>query len=169
MRAMDELASRQLAALAQVNAIFERAGIQYWLFGGWAVDFYAGSITRAHDDLDIAVWLDDLPRIGELLEANGWRHAPSSEDDGGTGYEQGDVRLELTYLVSDENGRVFTPLRQRRARWSEDALADDVRALLGARSRLVAVAALRRGKSAARGDPEEAAKDRADFDVLYGL
>jgi hypothetical protein len=24
------------------------------LFGGWAVDFYAGSVTRAHDDLDLA-------------------------------------------------------------------------------------------------------------------
>jgi hypothetical protein len=166
MRAMDELASNQLAALDRVARAFDRAGIAYWLFGGWAVDLYAGSVTRAHDDLDLAVWLDDLPRIGEFLEADGWRHAPSADDDGGTGYEQGAVRLELTYLVRNSDGTVFTPLRDGRARWSKEALADDVHELDGVRSRVIGLAALRRGKATAREDPEEAAKDRADFGVL---
>jgi hypothetical protein len=169
MEAMDELAAKQLAALARVGDVFERAGIAYWLFGGWAVDFYAGSVTRAHDDLDIAVWLDDLRRIGELLEADGWRHAPSADDDGGTGYEQGAVRLELTYLARDGNGSVFIPLRKGRASWSEDALADDVRELLGVHSRVVGLAALTRDKATARDDPDEATKDRADFHVLSRL
>jgi Aminoglycoside-2''-adenylyltransferase len=110
---------KQLGALARVGDVFERAGIAYWLFGGWAVDFYAGSVTRAHDDLDIAVWLDDLPRISRLLEADDWRHAPSPDEDGGTGYEQGAIRLELTYLVRDGDGSIFTPLRHRRALWSK--------------------------------------------------
>jgi hypothetical protein len=166
---MDALGPRQLAGLARVNALFERAGIPYWLFGGWAVDFYAGSVTRAHDDLDIAVWLADLPRIAELLEAGGWRHAPSDDDDGGTGYERGAVRLELTYLVRDADGRILTPLRHGRAWWSEDAVAADVRTLLGVRSRVVGLAPLVRSKSLPRDDPEEAAKDRADFGVLSQL
>jgi hypothetical protein len=166
---MDELASRQLAALARVDAAFARAGIAYWLFGGWAVDFYASSVTRSHDDLDIAVWLEDLPRIGELLEADGWRHAPSSHDDGGTGYEEGDVRLELTYLVRESEGNIFTPLRGGRARWPENALGDDARELHGVRSRLLDLQALARGKAIARDDPEEAAKDQADFSVLSRL
>jgi hypothetical protein len=59
---------------------------------------------------------------------------------------------------------MFIPLRNGRASWSEDALADDVRELMGVRSRVVGLAALTRGKAAARDDPEEAAKDRADFD-----
>jgi Uncharacterised nucleotidyltransferase len=166
MRAMDELASRQLAALARVDAAFARAGIAYWLFGGWAVDFYAGSVTRSHDDLDIAVWLNDLPRINELLKGDGWKHAPSTDDDGGTGYEQEGVRLELTYLVRDPDGSVFIPLRGGRAAWSPDALGDEVRKLNGVRSRIVGLEALTRGKENARDDPEDAAKDRADFDVL---
>jgi hypothetical protein len=37
------------------------------------------------------------------------------------------------------------------------------------RSRLIGLAALRRGKSSARDDPEEAAKDRADFRQLSRL
>jgi hypothetical protein len=162
------LASEQLAALARIGALFEEAGIDYWLFGGWAVDFYAGSVTRAHDDLDVAVWLADIPRIAQLLEADDWRHAPLADEDGGTGYERGPVRLELTYLVRDGEGRVFTPLRDGRGAWSEAALADDVGELNGVRARLIALAPLMRGKSRPRDDPDEAAKDRADFNRLTG-
>jgi hypothetical protein len=166
---MEELASQQLSALARVSNLLEGAGIAYWLFGGWAVDFYAGSVTRAHDDLDLAVWLADIPRIAELLQDDGWRHAPFDDEDGGTGYERGAVRLELTYLVRDGDGRIFTPLRAGRAAWSEEALAKDAGELLGVRSRLIGLASLVRGKSSPRDDPEEAVKDRADFRQLSRL
>jgi hypothetical protein len=162
---MEEQTSEQLSALARVHDLLEGAGIEYWLFGGWAVDFYAGSVTRAHDDVDIAVWLEDLPRIAELLEADGWRHAPEEGEDGGTGYEREGVRLELTYLVRDGD-EVFTPLREGRGTWSPGAFGSDERELDGVRARLIALEALRRGKSKPRDDPAEAAKDRADFERL---
>ena len=152
-----------------MNELLEAAGIAYWLFGGWAVDFYAGSVTRAHDDLDAAVWLDDLPRIAALLEADGWHHAPEEDEDGGTGYEQGAVRLELMYLVRGDGGRTYTPMSHGEVAWSEEALADDVRELNGVSARLIALAPLMRGKSSPREDPEEAAKDRADFEELSRL
>jgi Aminoglycoside-2''-adenylyltransferase len=131
------LASQQLSALARVSGLFEDAGIAYWLFGGWAVDFYAGSVTREHDDVDLAVWLKDVPRVMELLEGDGWRHAPLNDEDGGTGYERGSVRLELTYLIRHPDGGIFTPLRRGRGEWPKEALADDVGELFGVRSRLV--------------------------------
>ena len=96
------------------------AGIAYWLFGGWAVDFHAGAVTRPHDDVDIAVWLEDVPRIAELLTDAGWIHAPEPDEDGGTGFEQVDVRLELTYLVRRDDGSIVTPLRDFEARWPEE-------------------------------------------------
>jgi dihydrofolate reductase len=162
-------APRQLAALAAVDALFETAGVAYWLFGGWAVDFYAGSITRPHSDVDIAVWLVDRPRIAALLEKDGWRHAPEPDEDGGTGYERAGIRLELTFLVRGDGGRVVTPLRTFDAAWPEDAFGDAVGELEGARARLVGLEALVRGKSTPREEPIEAARDRADFDVLSGL
>jgi hypothetical protein len=139
------------------------------LFGGWAVDFYVGSVTRSHDDLDIAVWLADVPRIAEILQDDGWRHAPDEDEDGGTGYEREAVRLELTYLVRDADGGTFTPLRRRRAPWSREALSNDVGELDGVRARLVALGPLTRGKSRARDDPDDAAKDVADFRRLSRL
>jgi hypothetical protein len=166
---MDELASLQLSALARVNDLLGEACIAYWLFGGWAVDFYAGSVTRAHDDLDVAVWLDDLPRIAAILEEDGWHHVPEDGEDGGTGYEHGPVRFELTYLVRGADGGTYTPMSHGQARWSEEALAEDVRELNGVNARLIALAPLMRGKSSPRDDPEEAAKDRADFRELSRL
>jgi hypothetical protein len=60
----------------------------------------------------------------ELLEQDGWRHAPLDDEDGGTGYERGAVRLQLTYLVRDARGGIFTPLRRGRGGWSEQPLAE---------------------------------------------
>jgi len=166
---MDDRAHEQLSALAQIHASFERSGIEYWLFGGWAVDFHAQSVTRSHDDVDIAVWLEDHDRIAALLASEGWIHAPEEDEDGGTGYERRAVRLELTFLVRGDDGSVYTPLRDGRALWSAEALKDDVAELRGVRARVVGYGALKSGKSRSRDDPAEAAKDRADFAILTRL
>lgn len=165
---MDERAAGQLSALARVGEQFGDAEVDHWLFGGWAVDFHAGTVTRPHYDVDLAVWQGDLPRIVELLREDGWRHAPLEDENGGTGYERGGMRLELTYLVR-EGERIVTPLRDGSAVWPAGAFANDVRELDGVRSRIVALAALTEGKSSPRDDPDDAAKDRADFAVLTRL
>src|SRR5215472_14582814 len=103
--------AEQLAALASVIEALTDRGIDYWLFGGWAVDFYAGKVTRPHDDVDLAVWLEDHDHVAELLASGGWKHAPHPEEDGGTGYERGAVRLELTFLLRGDDGAVLIPLR----------------------------------------------------------
>jgi aminoglycoside-2''-adenylyltransferase len=159
----------QLTALRDVHEMLTRAGVDYWLFGGWAVDFYAGAVTRSHSDVDIAVWLDEHERIATLLVAKGWKHAPYDDEDGGTGYERDGVRLELTFLVRDEDGEVFIPLRSEPARWSKDAFRNELGELNGVRARLIALDVLRDGKSRARDDAEDAAKDRADSETLSRL
>ena len=163
------LAPQQLSALAEVGNLLDRSGVEYWLFGGWGVDFHVGAITRDHDDIDLAVWLDDAHAIGTLLEAEGWRHAPTGGEDGGIGYERRRVRLELTFLMSDDAGRVFIPLREERVLLSETPLANDELDLLGVRSRVLSLALLKHGKSFARDDSDEAAKDNADFQALSSL
>ena len=167
LKMIGQRASQQLPALAEVSDLLEKTGIDYWLFGGWAVDFYVGSVTRFHDDVDLAVWLVDASRIAELLKDGGWSHAPFEDEDGGTGYERGGVRLELTYLVRGSDGLSAIPLRSGRVVWpGEDGLANDIGQLRGVRSRLIGFTALINGKSTPRDEPEDAAKDRADFTQL---
>jgi Aminoglycoside-2''-adenylyltransferase len=160
------LETQQLAALARIQAQLGEAGIESWLFGGWAVDFYAGEVTRQHADLDLAVWVADRDRIAAHLEADGWRHAPEPGEDGYTGYEREGVRAELAFLARDGGG-VHTPLGDGgRGEWPDGAFGGDVRELRGVQARLVALAALEADKSADHGDPAAAAKDRADLEAL---
>jgi hypothetical protein len=159
----------QLSAIAQTHELLTRAGIDYWLFGGWAVDFHAGSVTRSHDDIDIAVWLDDHDRISRLLGAEGWTHAPEPDEDGGTGYERDSVRLELTFLVPGDGGEVYIPLRAGRVLWSDEPMSTDLLELFGAPARVLGLAELKRGKSRSRDEPVEGEKDRADFATLSRL
>ena len=166
---MNEAAARQLASLALVVESLDAAGLDYCLFGGWAVDFHAGRVTRDHDDIDVTVWLDDLPEISALLEAKGWRHAPEPDEDGGTGYERESVRLELTYLVRADDGAAYIPLRGGRAEWPGDALPPVTAGLAGLQARVIPIGPLTRGKSRIRDDPDDAAKDRADAAVLADL
>jgi dihydrofolate reductase len=161
--------AEQLEALASVDQALSERNIEYWLFGGWAVDFYAGRVTRPHFDVDLAVWRDDLDRIVAVLEASGWRHSPEPDEDGGTGYERKGVRLELTYLVRTDDGSVVTPLRAFEAEWPGGAFGTDEVTLRGVRARLVSLEALARGKAVPRDDPADAAKDSADVDVLSDL
>jgi len=162
-------ADEQLEALDRVARALDEIGADHWLYGGWAVDFHAGAVTRDHSDLDLAVWLDDLPRIAARLGDEGWIHQPSPDDDGGTAFVRHGVRLELAYLVRDDDGTIYTPHRERRGRWSEEALGADVRELNGVRVRVVGLMPLSRSKASARDDPLEAAKDNADAQTLARL
>jgi hypothetical protein len=156
----------QLAVLAELHQLFERERIEYWLFGGWAVDFHVGARTRAHEDLDVAIWLDDHARIAELLTAEGWAHAPERGQDGSTVYERDGVRLELAFLARDTDGSVYTPLRGGRADWAAGAFVDEVAELDGVRARVIGRRALAAEKSQPQADPAAAAKDRADLATL---
>lgn len=39
----------------------------WWVSGGWALDLHLGRQTRAHGDVDIGVFRDDLPQVLALL------------------------------------------------------------------------------------------------------
>ena len=158
--------AEQLASVSRLHHLLERHGVEYWLFGGWAVDFYAQSVTRAHDDLDIAVWLSDHPRIASLLAADGWSHVPDEQADGYTKYERGAVQLEVAFLARDPRGPVYTPLRNGRAAWPREAFGDERAELLGVSVRIISLQALKAEKSEARDDVLVAAKDRADRATL---
>jgi hypothetical protein len=155
--------------LAELDALLDRSAFDYWLLGGWAVDFYVGAVTREHGDVDVAVWAHDAEAIGLLLQQTEWRHEPEPGEDGGTGYARTVVRVELTRLVRDEDGRILIPLRDQNVVWSDEPFGDDVRELHGVRARVIPLSVLRTGKSSPRDDPDEAARHRADFDALSRL
>jgi Aminoglycoside-2''-adenylyltransferase len=166
---VDVGAGQQLAQIAAIGQLLDAAGFDHWLFGGWAVDFYVGAVTRSHGDIDFAVWLRDAPSIAALLEAEGWRHAPNEDEDGGTGYVRNEIRVELTFLIEGDRGEVLIAFRAGPAVWSSHTLGSQTLALAGVRCRVIPLAVLRAGKSVPRDDVAEAELDRADFEALSKL
>lgn len=158
--------SEQLAVLAELHALLQRHGIAYWLFGGWAVDFHVGRVTRPHGDLDVAVWSDDRTHLVDLLARQGWVHTPEAGEDGATCYARGGVRLEVAFLARDGRGRVYTPLRDGRAEWPDDAFGDAMLELLNVSAHVISLPALIADKSEVRDNPLSNVKDRADVASL---
>jgi hypothetical protein len=156
----------QLQALRGLHDLFELQGIDYWVFGGWAVDLHAGRLTRPHADIDVAVFLSDLGRIDESLSRAGWRHAPQAGEDGYTQYVHEAARLDLAFLVRDDDGVPYTPTESGRGDWPQGSFGNDVADLLGVRARVVSLPSLLSDKSEVRSDPSTRAKDQADVAVL---
>ena len=157
---------QQLAAISEVGAALDGAGVDHWLFGGWGVDFWVGRVTRPHHDVDLAVRRDDRPAMHRALLQERWQHTPFEDEVVGTRYRRGRVLLELTFVL-DDGGRVLIPFEPEAAVWSEQALGDARRTLDGVTARVPALEIMLRDKSHPRtDDADDAAKDRADYEAL---
>jgi len=162
-------AEDQLAAIASLSRALDHEAIDYWLFGGWAVDFWVGRVTREHDDIDVAAWRRDYAAIGTALQTVGWRHTPVPDEVVGTRYQWGKAQVEFTFMTTDNDGRAVIPLPDHPIVWSAEPLGQERRELGCINSRVIPLALLRAGKSMAREGSAEAAKDRADSHALSSL
>ena len=161
-------AEEQLAAISSLDDLLDQHAIEYWVFGGWAVDFWVGAVTREHADIDVAAWRHDYDTIKAALEGGGWRHTPTPTDAVGTRYQWRSAEVEFTFVDAGHDGTVVIPLEDPVV-WSTDPLGDVRRELLGVSCRVIPLALLRSGKSLARQGAVEGAKDRADFTALSAL
>ena len=156
----------QLAAIESLAHVLEQRGIDYWLFGGWAVDFWVGAVSRAHHDIDVAAWRHDYDVIRDSLVATGWKHTPEENEFAGTRFARGPAMVEFTFVFADEAGRVLIELGEGPVAWSQSSFGDFRPELLGVRCRSIPLATLRDGKATPREGEGDAAKDHADFEAL---
>ena len=161
----------QLVAIGALSSALDGADIEFWLFGGWAVDFWVGSVTRPHEDIDVAAWRRDYESIATVLARAGWRHAPTTNDVVGTRFRFGAVEAEFTFIEPDGNdgGQIVIPFPGKPMVWSTLPFGNHRRELNGVPSRVIPLALLRAGKSVPRDGEIEGAKDRADHAALAGL
>jgi lincosamide nucleotidyltransferase A/C/D/E len=91
------------ADVLRVLDLLDAAGIEAWLDGGWAVDALLGEQTREHNDLDLAIRVEDRARYDEVMTAAGFRAV--SSDVAGDGCIDVDVHgVDLDVTRVDERG-----------------------------------------------------------------
>jgi len=61
-------AAQVLAVLDEIEAL----GVRAWVDGGWGVDALLAEQTRGHDDLDLVIEDQALPKVIDLLETEGF-------------------------------------------------------------------------------------------------
>jgi hypothetical protein len=161
-----ERAARQIAAIRSLDGALRAVNIDYWLFGGWAVDYWVGRVTRAHDDIDVAAWRRDYDDIREALLGAGWLHTPVADEVVGTRYTWEESELEFTFVEIRDGGEIVVPIPGREVVWTAEPFGDSRRSLAGVEATVIPLELLREGKRHPRGAPDEAAKDVADFTAL---
>jgi hypothetical protein len=94
---------------------------------------------------------------------------PTAHDEGYTGYERRDTRLELAFLAYDDAGTVYAPLADGRGDWPVGSFGDTRAEVNDVRARVVGLESLIEDKSGPRHDPAVLAEDRADVALLTSL
>lgn len=70
----------QLSTVMNLCRTFERAGLAFWVDGGWGVDALLGEQTRPHSDLDLAMHFADISGVQRALESLGYERLNRPED-----------------------------------------------------------------------------------------
>ncbi|MBJ7610017.1 MAG: aminoglycoside adenylyltransferase [Candidatus Dormibacteraeota bacterium] len=78
---MSRRCDTQLALIAEVAAVCGALGIDCWLRGGWAMDFYLGRVTREHSDVDWLLWAEDADRLVDALDQREYQRTPEHPAD----------------------------------------------------------------------------------------
>jgi lincosamide nucleotidyltransferase A/C/D/E len=79
--------------VVRLYSTLESMGVTLWIDGGWAVDALLGRQTRPHGDLDIAIEERHVPKLRDLLEAQGYRDVPR------------DDTSRWNFVLGDDRGR----------------------------------------------------------------
>ena len=113
----------QLDALSELALLFSSHGIEFWLRGGWALDFLLGRETRPHVDVDVVVWGEHRQSPRPLLEDLDYvfvdRGFRAQMD-----FTCQDVKLSVILLERQPNGDL-TPQHCPELVWLPDALGEE--------------------------------------------
>lgn len=99
----------QLKVLAEISKISRKIGIEYWLRGGWAIDFLLGKITRSHDDIDLVTWVKNREQLENELAKAGYEKIFVEEEfrDRQSDFLKQNVEITFNYISLSDDGELI--------------------------------------------------------------
>jgi len=99
---------RQLRLINEFASICAGASIEFWLRGGWAVDFFLGRVTREHHDIDVFVWSKDATPLMETLRQAVFEEMGGAPPEAQRNVARHGEELQIVLLDSNHQGEVAT-------------------------------------------------------------
>jgi len=99
----------QLKVLDEISTISKRIGIEFWLRGGWAIDFLLGKVTHTHDDIDLITWIQNRDRLEDELIKAGYEKTPVKKEFRvrQSVFRKDSVEITLGYISHSRNGNII--------------------------------------------------------------
>jgi hypothetical protein len=97
----------QWQLLTDINRLFTQSNIDFWLRGGWALDFLLGEVTREHSDIDLVTWKKHAAIVKQLLSDNGYtfqRDIGAQMD-----FTKSDQDISVVYIGINPAGQISPP------------------------------------------------------------
>jgi lincosamide nucleotidyltransferase A/C/D/E len=91
-------------ALVDLLQLFESAGIEVWLDGGWAVDALLGAQTRPHKDVDIILRVADLPKLRAILITRGFKIQHGGTKSNFVLADRSGLEVDVHAIIFDRDG-----------------------------------------------------------------
>ena len=120
-----------LQAIRDITRALSSAPIAHWLFGGWAIDFHLGVVTRHHDDIDMLIWSVDTPKLMAVLQNHTFTLTATMPEH--LYFEKYNQRIEISFIERNHLGQIITPGRWAAWPWASDAFVAGERELYGVR------------------------------------
>ncbi|MDW2878247.1 MULTISPECIES: nucleotidyltransferase domain-containing protein [Bacillaceae] len=99
----------QFKVLAEISTISEINGIEFWLRGGWAIDFLLGRMTRPHDDIDLVTWIKNREHLEDELVKSGYEKTSVKEEfrDRQSDFRKENVEISFCYITRLADGELI--------------------------------------------------------------
>jgi len=91
-------------ALVDLLRLFEKAGIEVWLDGGWAVDAVLSEHTRQHKDVDLILRVSDLTKLREILTDRGFERQNGGTESNFVLADGRGLEVDVHAVVFDRDG-----------------------------------------------------------------
>ncbi|MFB7158852.1 nucleotidyltransferase domain-containing protein [Lysinibacillus sp. NPDC056232] len=99
----------QLKVLSDISEISKILDIEFWLRGGWAIDFLLGKITRPHDDIDVETWVQNRERFEIALAEAGYEQIPVRKQfcNRQSDFHKNNVEVTIGFITHSDNGSLI--------------------------------------------------------------
>jgi hypothetical protein len=120
-RKMSEKVNKQFGILAQIDSMLKRERVDYWIRGGWALDFILAKIRDNHADIDLVTWSRHRVLLVERLSASGFEVIPTARPERQVDFQRESIDVSFVFIERDKEGLLYSP-GVPKWHWSEDSI-----------------------------------------------